>query len=155
MLVEQAAGPGVKNAAPAGVAEDERFLTPGGGCYASRWLMVAVGGVGLPDAPADRGSGHRHSHVRGLGSQGVVAQKWALHWRRHRSLPVAENERASGLRWRLAGASGKSRVGWAPIGNTLGLTGSFHAVISAQTNPASSLATAAATVFLFSLRAAR
>ena len=75
-LIEQAAGPGVKNAAPAGVAEDERFLTPGWRLLrAPRGLRVVVVVGGLPDAPADRGSGHRHSHVRESESQSVIAQK--------------------------------------------------------------------------------
>jgi hypothetical protein len=123
---------------------------------AERKVEFTADGIGdLPDAPAFRGSGYRHSHVRGSEPQCVVAQEFAPIWRRVWVNQDAENARGSGLRRRVAGASGKTRQSRAPIGGTAGGLGSSQAIISAQTNPASSRAIAAATVFWESFRAAR
>jgi hypothetical protein len=118
----------------------------------------SVGGglCGLPDAPAVRGSSHRQSHVRGSGPQCVYAQQLAplcvrLRWHR-----IAENVRGSVLRRRVAGASRRVRPWRASIDATVGRRWSRHVVVgSAQTNPASSRATAAVTVDWDCLRSAR
>jgi hypothetical protein len=86
----------------------------------------------------------------------VYAQELAplcvrLRWHR-----IAENVRGSGLRRRVAGASRKDRPWRASIGATVGRRWSHQVVVSsAQTNPASSRATAAVTVDWDCLRAAR
>ena len=83
-----------------------------------RFMGDGIGG--LPDAPAFRGSGHRHSHVRGSEPQCVVGQEFAPLCARVWVNQDAENVRGSGLHRRIAGASGKTRRSRAPIGGSAG-----------------------------------